>query len=440
MSASRLTRRRFIQHSSAMAAAAIAPALHAEEKKPSSEKLNLAVIGLAHRAAENLKGVASENIVAICDVDTNNAALARSQLPNAAFFTDFRKLYDAMEKRIDAVVVATPDHTHFHAAYFAVRAGKHVYCEKPLCHTVREVRTLRDAAAKQKIVTQMGTQIHAEDNYRRVVELVRSGAIGTINKVHVWITGRDLSCKIKGPTSVPEGFDWDLWLGPLPPRPFQEVAHPNRQYRWPDFDWRWWWEFGGGLLADMACHYMDLPYWALELPPPAKVRASGKKTYEGDNDVPDKLKVEYEHPAHNGKPAVQLTWYHGVTGPDLEGQVTIPGFKNGVLFEGDKGQLVADYSKHKLLPEERFKDFQPPPKSIPSSIGHHREWIEAVKGNGTTTCPFSYSGALTEAVLLGNVSYRAGEELIWDAAKAQITNTAKAAALMGIEYRKGWEI
>jgi predicted dehydrogenase len=432
---SRPSRRRFLAASAGLLAA---PAVLSAR---TADKLNLAVIGVADRGAENLKGVASENVVALCDVDEPRAGKAREQFPAAAFFTDYRKLFDAVGNKIDAVVVSTPDHSHAHPTLTALALGKHVYCEKPLCYSVAEVRAVRKAAAGKKVVTQMGTQIHAGENYRRVVELVQSGVLGPVKRVHVWLGSRPPAGKRVGAKPSAK-FDVDLWLGPAPVA-FFEAVHPNTPFKgkpWPHFHWRYWWEFGGGQLADFGCHFIDLPFWALGLTAPTAVAATGKKTYDGDNSVPDVMQVDYQFPAAGDRPAVHLTWYHGVTGPGLDGAETYKGFGSGVLFVGEKGKLVANYNDHRLLPEEFARSAARPGKSIPASAGHHKEWIEAAKGNGTTTCPFDYSGPLTEAVLLGNVAYRCGEPITWDAAAGTVTNTKAAAQYLGREYRKGWEL
>ncbi|QEL18819.1 Gfo/Idh/MocA family protein [Limnoglobus roseus] len=418
-----LNRRRFL---AATGGALLAPNVSAD-----TGKLRIAVIGVSNRGAANLKGVEKENIVALCDVDPGNAVKAQQQFPKAEVFTDYRKLFDRANG-FDAVVISTPDHTHAHATLTALKLGKHVYCEKPLCHTVQEVRAVRNAVRGTKLVTQMGTQIHAEENYRRVVEIVQGGVLGTVNRVHVWISSKPVAGKKTG-TKPSAKFDLDVWLGPAPVE-FFEAKMAQANYAWPHFHWRWWWEFGGGTLADLGCHYTDLPFWALDLKAPTKVKAVGKKTYDGDNTTPDVMQVDYQFPG------VHLTWYHGTSGPSLDGSVKFPGYGAGVLFEGDKGKLVADYSKHQLLPEEFARVTKKPTPTISKSVGHHQEWIDAIKNGGPTTCNFEYSGRLTEAILLGNVAYRCGEELEWDAATANVTNTKNAAAFLGREYRKGWQV
>lgn len=429
----RVSRRRFLHDSASFGASlALAGAAATQEKKAGpNERLSLGIIGVAGQGALNLAGVDSENIVALCDVDTNRAGKARAQYPNAWFYQDFRKLLD--QKNIDAVVISTPDHMHAIPALQAMRSGKHVYCEKCLAYSIEEVRAMMETAVKHKIVTQMGTQIHALDNYRRVVEIVQAGVIGPIERVHVWCDKRPrLVHKAKEPLPVPAGLDYDLWVGPATFRPY-DPAHTH-------FTWRWWWEFGGGILSDMGCHYMDLPFWALDLAAPTTVRATPKKGSAGDYDVPDVMSVDYQFPVRGSRPAVHLTWYSGVTGPDLSETIRYQGYPSGVLLEGTKGKLLADFRRHKLLPEDQYKDFTPPKPTIPSSPGHYVEWIEAVKHGKATTCNFAYSGVLTEAVLLGNVAFRCGESIEWDGQAGRVTNTKAADQYLRREYRKGWSL
>jgi predicted dehydrogenase len=431
-----LNRRAFL---GASAAALAAPTF--VRARNSADKLNLAVIGVADRGAENLRGVAHENVAVLCDVDDLRLGKAKAQFPDAATFIDYRELFDKAASKFDAVVVSTPDHSHCLPAAIAMTLGKPVYCEKPLACSVNEARLMRKLATEKKLVTQMGTQIHAGDNYRRVVEIVQAGLLGNVSRVHVWLGSKPPAGK-KLNTKPTASFSTDLWLGPAKTE-FFEAVHPDTPYKgkpWPHFHWRYWWEFGGGMLADFGCHFMDLPFWALGLTAPTTITATGKKTYDGDNTVPDLMQVDYHFPKVKTRPDVHLTWYHGVSGPSLDGKVTYPGYGNGVLFVGDKGQLVADYSKYKVLPEDYAKGFSPPPQTIPKSIGHHKEWTEAVKTNGPTTCNFGYSGLLAEAVLLGNVAYRCGKDLTWDTATGKVTNTPEAELYLGRDYRKGWEL
>jgi predicted dehydrogenase len=431
----RTPRRRFLQTSAALAATAALPG-PAFSAQP-ADKVRVGIVGVSGQGGWNLGEVLRTNlaeIVALCDVDQDKAAPVRQKFPQARFYDDYRRLVE--QKDIQAVLVATPDHHHAFAALGAMRAGKHVYCEKPLAHSVHEVRLMTETAARNKVVTQMGTQIHAGNNYRRVVEIIQAGVLGQVRRVQVWCSRRpDPMFRAKA-SQPPKTLNYDLWQGPAP-------AHPYPPYRFLShgihFDWRWWWDFGGGVLADMACHFMDLPHWALNLRQPTTIAAQGRVTYKGDNNTPDLLQVDYEYPARGNLPPVHLTWYHGQRGPDLEGKVHYAGYDSGVFFEGEKGNLVADYSKHRLLPEDRFKGFQPPPATIPNSIGHHREWLEAIRGGGRTTCNFDYSGALTEAVLLGNVAYRAGGgKLHYDAKTGRVSGNSNAEQYLRREYRRGW--
>jgi predicted dehydrogenase len=429
----RLSRRRFLQTTTAAGVASLLErSVGAQEKQlPASEKLAVGMIGLTNQAEYNLNQVAAAGaaFVALCDVDENLAGKARERFPAARFYTDYRKLI--AHKGLDAVVIATPDHHHALATLAALRSGLHVYCEKPLTHTVEEARVVAETAVKHKRVTQMGTQIHAGDNYRRVVELVQSGAIGPVKEVHVWCAkswgGGD---RPKGQFDIPRGLDWDLWLGPAPVRPYV----PNAYHR---FNWRKWWDFGGGTLADMACHHMDLSFWALQLRHPTKVSAEGPPPHPETAAVA--LVVTYEFPARGDLPPVTLKWYDGGKRPPQFAEGKLPKWGDGTLFVGEKGWLLADYNRRLLLPEDKFKGFEPPRPFIKNSIGHHKEWVEACKTGGTTTCNFDYAGALTEAVLLGNVAYRCGQPLTWDARNLK-ANVAETERFLRKEYRKPWSL
>lgn len=404
-----------------------------------NEKLNIAGIGIGGRGAANVNGVASENIVALCDVDKKHAAQTFERYPNAKRYKDFRKMLDEMHRQIDAVVIGTPDHTHAPAGVMAMKLGKHCYCEKPLTHSVYEARMMAKIARKNKLVTQMGTQIHAGSNYRRVVELIQTGAIGAVRKVYVWL-GANFSGPPK-PTgmyqpdapsdrpAVPDTLDWDLWLGPASYRPYHPAYIP--------FKWRYWWNFANGQLGDFFCHYCDLAFWALELRHPTTVEAEGPVHPES---AARWTIARQEYPARGNLPPVTLTWYNGGGYPQLVKENKVPQWSNAVLFIGSDGMLIADYNKHQLLPEEKFADFKRPDPFIPDSIGHHREWIEACKTGGPTTCNFDYSGALTEAALLCNVALRTGRKLTWDAGNLKAIGCPEADKFIRRKYRKGWTL
>lgn len=428
-----ISRREFVAGSLATGAALVgAPAGARARVRWLPDKVNVGMVGTANQAGWNmgeLAALSSVNIVALCDVDDNYLAAAKQRFPAAKAYNDYRKMLDHPQG-LDAVLVGTPDHNHAPATLMALEAGLHVYCEKPLTHTVAEARKVAETAARMKRVTQIGTQIHAGANYRRVVELVRSGAIGTVREVHTWC-GR-VSPFHQRPTDtppVPANLHYDEWLGPAQPRPYSPEYVP--------FNWRWWWAFGGGTLGDMGCHHIDLPFWALDLKYPTNVVAEGVPP--DAEATPQNLTVHYEFPARGDQPAVKLTWYHGENRPPMLPDDQRPAYGDGNLFIGEKGMLIADYGRHQLLPEKDFAGFKPPDPTIPNSIGHHAEWIEAIKTGGTTTCHFGYSGPLTETVLLGNVSYRVRQRLDWDAKRLRAKGCKEADALIEPHYRAGWK-
>jgi predicted dehydrogenase len=394
-----------------------------------NEKLNVGFIGTANQARFSINHLTSQNIVALCDIDDNLLDKAGNDFPHARKHTDFRRLID--QKSIDAIVVATPDHTHAVAAIAALQSGRHVYCEKPLTRTISECRAVQKAAEKAKKATQIGTQIHAGDNYRRVVELIQRNAIGAVKEVHVWASA--VYGGKKRPTEtppVPAGLHYDLWLGPVEYRPYHPAYLP--------FDWRNWWAFGGGSLADFGCHYMDLPHWALGLGAPISAEAEGP---ERDPECPPVwLIVRYEYPNPKGGPPLKLTWYHGGKQPDFLSPEIAKAWKSGVLFVGEKGEVLSDYSRHILLPQDKFVDFVRPEPFIPKSIGHHKEWIRACKGGAPATCNFAYSGTLTEAALLGNVAFRVGKRIEWDTKQLRATNSRDADEFIQHHYRQGWTL
>jgi predicted dehydrogenase len=428
------TRRKFIQQTALGAAGFFLGVAAARARKISpNEKLNIGMIGVAHQAHYDLNNVASQNIVALCDVDDSFLASAAKKYPGAKTYADFRRLLD--QKDIDAVVIATPDHTHAVATVAALKSGRHVYCEKPLTHTISECRIVMETTRKMKLVTQIGTQIHAGTNYRRVVELVQTGAIGPISEVHVWVNATYGGKERPTDTPpVPPQLHYDLWLGPAAERPYSPEYLP--------INWRHWWAFGGGALADFGCHFMDLPHWALGLRAPLSAEVVEGPPVHPES-TPPWLIVRYEYPARESKPPVRLTWYHGGKHPEppvLSAELGEKWKGGGVLFIGSKGMLLSDYNNHVLLPEKDFAGFVPPKPFIPDSIGHHAEWIQACKTGGPTTCNFEYSGSLTEAALLGNVAYRVGKKIDWDSKNLRATNCPEAAQFVQHQYRAGWKI
>jgi hypothetical protein len=385
--------------------------------------------------------------VALCDVNERNLKAASEKYPQARTFADFRMLYDYADE-FDAVVVSTCEHTHALATLPALQMGKHVYCEKPLTHNVWEARVIREAAANAKVATQMGTQIHASDNYRRVVELIETGAIGPVSEAHIWVSrawgwqgseeeakqNKDIVMVQERPQEshpIPDGLHWDLWLGPAPERPFNRVYFPGPK-------WYRWWDFGNGTMSDLGSHWLDLPFWALKLDYPRTIEAHGPPPHS--EIAPASMHVVYEYGARGTLPPVTVNWYQGTSKPQIWTDGGIPQWKNGVLLVGEKGMLLADYRQHTLLPEDKFAEFVPPEPFIPKSLGHHAEWLHACKTGDPTTCSFEYAGWLTEANHLGNVAFRAGQKLEWDPDTLTATNAPHADEFISREYRQGWEL
>ena len=438
-----LNRRQFLQHSAGASVVLGAPTFL--RSRETSNKLNIAVIGTGGRGGANLSGVSSENIVALCDVNQDSLDAAAKRFPKAAQFRDFRKLFDNA-KDFDAVVVSTCEHTHAFATLAALNLGKHVYCEKPLTHNIAEARIIREAAAKAKVATQMGIQIHAGENYRRVVELIQSNAIGPVREAHVWVSrawglqseadakkNRDIVYVTERPKEEkpPANLDWDLWLGPVPARPFSNIYVPGPK-------WYRWWDFGNGTMSDLGSHWNDLPFWALKLQAPLSVEASGPPPHA--EIAPASMQATYEYGPRGMMPAVKVTWYQGANKPALWTAGEIPKWDSAVLFVGDKGMLLSDYGKHILLPEKQFADFKRPEPFIPKSLGHYAEWLHACKTGDPTTCNFEYSGRLTEANHLGNVAFRLGKKLEWDPVTMKAKGVPAADAFIHREYRAGWKL
>lgn len=420
-----LSRRSFVF--TAASAAAAGTLTRSVYGYPAAEQVRVGLIGIAGRGDNNLVEVepAGGKIVALCDVDQSRTAKARKQFPNASFDVDFRKLLD--RKDIDAVLISTPDHTHFPAAALALDSGRHVYCEKPLTHTVEEARILQNLAAKKNRVTQMGTQIHAGNNYRRVVEQIQGGAIGAVKEAHVWCAkswgGKGVTTKTG--EKVPETLDYDLWVGGAPMREYSSSFVP--------FNWRRYWNFGAGTLGDMGCHFIDLTFWALKLKYPTQVSAEGTPVHA--DTAADDLTARWEFPAREGMSPVTLYWHDGGRKPKVEG---LKPWDNGVLFIGEKGMLQADYGQHVFINASESARSGAKISPIANSIGHYKEWIEAMKGNGKTSCSFDYSGPLTESVLLGVAAYRAGKSFKWDAANLKASEEA-VQALLSKNYRAPWD-
>jgi predicted dehydrogenase len=425
-------RRSFLKQSAGYAAGLWLVGSRVRDARSSpAEKLNVGVIGVGGRGSANLGAMRGENVVALCDVDEGSLGNAARQFPAAKTYHDFRKLLE--QKNVDAVVVSTPDHTHAAAALRALRMRKHVYCEKPLTHSVDEARQMAAAAVEARVATQMGNGGHSSDTTRRVVELVRAGAIGKVTEVHAW-TNRPIwpqGIAERPPAQeVPNNLHWDLWIGPAPERPFNAAYHP--------FKWRGWWDFGTGALGDMGCHIIDPAYWALGLRDPVKVEAESAPV--SVETAPSWSIVRYTFPATRDRGPVTLVWYDGGKFPPAElfdGEPPREG-SSGSILVGTKGRIDAD--RPRLLPRKDFEGFKQPEPTIPRSPGHHEEWIEACKTGKPTGTSFDYSGPLTELMLLGNVALRAGHPIEWDAQAMRVKNVSVDDLFIRREPRKGWAL
>lgn len=351
-----------------------------------------------------------------------------------AAYTDFR---DLLEKQadLDAVIVCTPDHSHALISVAAMKKGKHVYCQKPLTHSVEEARRVAEVARETKVATQVATGNQASEATRLLCEWIGAGTIGPVREVvnwsdrPYWPQGID---RPSGEEPVPAGLDWDLWLAPALPRPYLGAYQP--------FVWRGFVDFGTGALGDMGCYSFDTIFRVLKLGPPSRIQASTTKVHA--ETFPQASVVHLDFPARGPMPPVRLTWYDGGLKPPRPADVPAdPGLaKEGLLFIGDRGTILCDFNgaKPRLIPEARMKAFRPPAPTLPRSPGHDREWIEACKGGPTPGAHFGFAGTVAEAVLLGNVAVRAGKELEWDGANGKITNVAEANALLRSAYRDGW--
>lgn len=394
-----------------------------------NEKLKIACIGVGGRGAANVSGVKSQDMVAFVDVDEVRAGGTFKQFPNVTRYTDYRKMFDKLAGELDAVVISTPDHSHFHPANIAMQHDLNLYLEKPLAHNVFETRTLCDLAREKKLATQLGNQRHAMPNMHRVVELIQSSAIGKVHEVHSWIGGdRGMPAMPTAKPPVPKTLDYDLWVGPAKFFPYEPSICP--------YGWRFWWEFGTGETGNFGCHILDIPYWSLGLKYPERVDAVGPPVDE--LRTPTSMHVTYRFNETNQKSPIDLHWYHG-TPSDVLKKHGLSGKGMNTVFMGSDGILVCGFGSHKLYPEEKFADYKAPEPFIPDSPGFYNEWIAACKDGAPATCNFDYTGPMSESVLLGNVAYRAGG-FDWDAAALTTGDNSKAQSLIRTPYRQGWKV
>lgn len=446
----RFDRRRFLGAAAAGAAAfTIVPrhVLGAEGRPAANDRLNIAGIGVGGQGEGDINAVGGENIVALCDVDSQRAANSFQKFPGARQFVDFRRMLDELDQQIDAVVVATPDHTHAVACMAAMQRGKHVYCEKPLAHNLFEIRQLQQAAVEHKVVTQLGNQGHSSDSIRTFCEWIWDGAIGQVNEVHAACDAfKDVYCQIRnlGRRSevhqVPATLDWDLWLGPTAERAYHPMYAP--------WNWRGWLPYGTGALGDWVCHVVDPVFWALDLGYPSSVQAEvqGYDPVAHAEVYPEGAAITFEFPAKDQRGPVKLVWYDGNVRPprpaDLEEGRDPPGV--GALVFGDKGTIM--YGSHgaggvRIIPEAKMREYQQPGALLPRVPGHHRDWLQAIREAKQAGSNFDYGGRLTELGLLGVIAIKfPGTKLAWDGPQMCFTNSDEANRYVQPAYRAGWTL
>ncbi len=474
------TNRRDFLKASALAGVGfwVAGGLSRAESKSANEKINFACIGVGGKGDSDSDQAGNHgNVVAICDIDDHTLNHRAEKYPKAKKYNDFRKMLDEMGNQIDAVTVSTPDHTHAPASIMAMRMGKHVYCQKPLTHTVYEARLMRDTAAKYGVVTQMGNQGTAENGLRRTVEVIQAGAIGPVREVHVW-TNRpiwpqapDVKARPKDTPPPPKHVHWDVFLGPAPERPYAVYPGKDKTPAYHPFNWRGWWDFGTGALGDMACHTANLAFMALKLDAPTTVVAEAGDV--NPETCPSWAKVVFEFPARGEMPPVTFTWYEG----HRNGKTVVPpaellkghelpdnGYRlmykdgkfqfarprtidSGCILVGETGILFSpsDYGAESyILRGTEIEPVRGDPQKLAKNgkgdDGMKAEWVAGIKGGPAPFSNFGYAARLTEAILLGNVAIRVGKKLEWDAASLRATNCPEADQYIKTEYRKGWSL
>lgn len=452
MTTEKLSRRNFIATASTVMVLQSSVLGRAGHTAP-NDKLNIAGIGVGGKGAGDINDVSTENIVALCDADTKRAAGTFDRFPDAKQYKDFRKMLDEMDSQIDAVVIATPDHLHGVTAMQAIKQKKHIFCQKPLAHSIYETRMLTEAAREQGVQTQMGNQGHSSDEIRRLCEWIEDGAIGEIREVYSWSdrpVGGDpwsdfpIMARPKETPPVPEGLDWDLWLGPAPYRPYHPIYCPTT--------WRGWRDFGTGAIGDMGCHILDPAFWSLKLGHPEYVEATTTHWEEeiASETYPRASIVRYQFPAREGMPPVKVYWLDGRLLPPLHDIMVESGTKfgsNGALFIGEKGLIM--HGSHgagglRLLPESLRKEYKQPQEKIPrvpgGQGGHAQDWVRACKDGKPASSSFEYGGPLTEMILLGVLALQVKDQrLYWDPEKLEV-NSDEANRIIKPAFRKGWTL
>ena len=439
-----VSRRHFIMGTAATLAGCAStgapkPASMPAKQKPTAEKLNVACIGCGGQGTADLRGVSTENIVALCDVDWVRAGGGFARFPDVPKYKDYREMLDKEGSRIDAVTVAIPDHSHAAAAMYAMTRGKHVYVEKPMAHTIVETRALAAAATKYGVISQMGNQGHSLPGWRQMVDMVAMGMIGPITQVVSWTNRPSWPQGIDRPTEtppVPESLDWDLWIGPAPMRPYNRAYCPR--------DWRGWWDFGSCALGDMGCHILDAPYNALALGAPAAISAetSGVNNETG----PLWSIITYEFPARGSMPPVTLTWYDGGKIPPrpqgFPADQAMGDKEGGTVFIGEDGFIVCGTygTNPQIYPDARMQDYEAKAGERPSAESHHQNFLNAIKEGTSANSDFSYAAPFNEVVLLGNIAMRAGTRIEWDPVGMKFPNAPEADRFLMQPFREGWTL
>lgn len=437
----KLGRRGFLAGAAAVATFNVIPrhVLGAEWQPSANNKLNIAGVGVGGMGSNDIHSVPSENIVAVCDVDANRAAEVAKPFPWAKVYTDFREMLET-QKDIDAVMVGTPDHNHAVVTMKALKLGKHVFCQKPLTHSVYEAIEIGKAAKKAKVATQMGNQGQAGEGARLVSEYIWAGAIGKVRAIHGWSNRRpDISPRgVARPSekpAVPANLNWDMWVGPSPMRPYHPCYLP--------FSWRGWWDFGTGVLGDIGCHNLSAVFKALKIGWPESVEACSTHFNAPaeikDETAPAASIVTFRFAAEGDRPEFTIQWYDGGMMAPLPKEFGAENIfvNDGTLIVGDTGMLLNE----RLVPEARAKEVGKPPEKLTRSPGHYQEWVDACKGGPPAGSNFvDHAAHLAAVVLMGNVAIKTQQKLFWDAEKLQFKDNAEANRLLQPPYREGWTL
>ncbi len=439
-----MKRRQFIKSLAVTGAGLLLPRRPIFGADAPSNKLNVALLGTWGRGEAHFNALSSENVVALCDINEDHLAFGAKKFPGAKTYVDWRKCIE--QKDVQAVVCCTADHTHAFVANWAMNRGLHVYCEKPLANSVEEARVVRATwlKNKNKLASQCGTQRHAFENFNRVRELVQDGAIGELQEVSAW-GNRKLpkAGYLPAAGQPPAGFHWDLWLGPSPEHPYNPDYFSGRSGM-NCLQWNMFWDFGAGQVGDMGSHTMDLAWNAIDAKLPISAEAKGDPV--NAEVTPVALRMHFEHPANDWRPAISVLWYQGGEMPEAPSPaVDLKKIDHGAMFEGSRGTLVADFNNRILLPARYKADmsyYKPrsADKLIPPLGDFQKEWINACKGSLKTSCDFDYSSHLIEQMLLGLVAYRVGKKISYDGAAGRVTDNPEAQALLSRTYRKGWTL